>query len=123
VSTHQVRVKRVYDPPAPADGRRILVDRLWPRGLRRDAAQLDDWLREVAPSDELRRWYGHQSERWPEFDRRYRDELRQPSRDQLVAQLEQQAQRGSLTLLCAAKDAEQSNAAVLRAVLLDRLRQ
>jgi uncharacterized protein YeaO (DUF488 family) len=98
----------------------VLVDRLWPRGLRKDAAHLDEWLRDIAPSDELRRWYAHDPQRWPEFDRRYREELTHPPRDHLVEQLEQAARQGTLTLLCAARNAEQSNAAVLRAVLLAR---
>ncbi len=71
----EVRVKRAYDPPLPGDGARILVDRLWPRGLRRDAAKIDLWLKDVAPSAELRRWFGHAPARWPGFQDRYRTEL------------------------------------------------
>ena len=110
-----ISVKRVYDPPGPDDGRRVLVDRLWPRGLRKEAAHLDDWLRDIAPSDELRRWYGHAPERWPEFERRYREELLQPPRAALLDRL---ANNAPLTLLTATKDVDHSNAAVLRAVLL-----
>jgi uncharacterized protein YeaO (DUF488 family) len=112
-----ISVKRVYDAPSADDGRRVLVDRLWPRGLRKEAAQLDDWVREIAPSDELRRWYGHVPERWPEFERRYREELEQPPRNALLDRLVINA---PLTLLTATKDADHSNAAVLRAVLLAR---
>jgi uncharacterized protein YeaO (DUF488 family) len=75
-----VRYRRVYDDASPEDGRRILVDRIWPRGVRKEDARLDDWLRDVAPSTELRRWYGHDPERYEEFRRRYLAELREPAR-------------------------------------------
>jgi uncharacterized protein YeaO (DUF488 family) len=76
----QVRVRRVYDEPEAADGRRVLVDRLWPRGLAKDAAHIDEWLKAVAPSNELRRWYGHDPAKWDEFRDRYGDELQEPER-------------------------------------------
>lgn len=113
----QVNIKRVYDPPAAEDGQRVLVDRLWPRGLSRDEAQLDAWLREVAPGDELRRWYGHDPARWEEFAARYRAELTDAAHQSALAQLREMARQGPLTLLYAAKDGEHSNAAVLRQVL------
>src|SRR3546814_13550537 len=72
-----VRVKRAYDPPQPSDGQRVLVDRLWPRGLRKDEARIDLWLKDIAPSAELRRWFGHDPARWEEFRRKYREELRE----------------------------------------------
>jgi len=109
----QIRLKRAYDPPSPDDGTRVLVDRLWPRGLKRDAAKLEVWLKDVAPSAELRRWFGHDPARWAEFQRRYRAELANNS--QVVATLRDlMKSREALTLLFAAKDPEHNNAAVLR---------
>ena len=109
----RVRVRRVYEAPDPADGRRVLVDRLWPRGLSRSRAALDEWLKTVAPSDELRRWYGHQPEKFATFRQRYEQELRSPERSGAVDHLRQLARQGPLTLLTATKDAEHSEAAVL----------
>ncbi len=119
VSKPQVRIKRVYDPPSEEDGQRVLVDRLWPRGLKREDARLDDWLREIAPSDELRRWFGHDPARWEEFARRYRQELADGAHQTALERLRERTQYGPLTLLYAAKDAEQNNARVLREVLED----
>jgi|SRR6185369_15122652 len=107
-----LKIKRIYEPAAPDDGRRILVDRLWPRGLSREAARIDAWLKEIAPSDELRRWYGHDRQRWEEFRHRYREELREHAA--LLDELSQDEQKGTVTLLFAAQDTEHSNAAVLR---------
>ena len=115
-------IKRVYDPPGPGDGQRILVDRLWPRGLRREQARLNAWVRELAPSDELRRWYGHDPGRWEEFERRYRSELARPERQAALDDLIERARGGRLTLLCAARDVEHGNAAVLLGVPRHRLR-
>jgi uncharacterized protein YeaO (DUF488 family) len=109
----EVRVRRVYDHPAAEDGRRLLVDRLWPRGLSKDAAHIDEWVKDVAPSDDLRRWYGHEPERFEEFRRRYADELREPARAQALARIEEATQQGPVTLLTATKDADRSQAAVL----------
>ena len=117
----RVRVRRVYEPPLADDGFRVLVDRLWPRGLSKDSAHLDQWLRDLAPSDELRRWYGHDPARWDEFARRYRAELAQANRPALLAELAQRAATEPVTLLCAARDANRSNAEVIRQVLLERL--
>jgi uncharacterized protein YeaO (DUF488 family) len=108
-----VRVRRVYEPVSADDGQRVLVDRLWPRGLSKEAAHLDAWDKDVAPSTELRRWYGHQPERFAEFRRRYADELREPERAKTLAQLNEAAKRGTVTLLTATKDAAHSEAAVL----------
>ncbi len=113
----QIKIKRVYDPPAPDDGQRVLVDRLWPRGLKREDARLDEWLREIAPSDELRRWFGHDPARWEEFQTRYRRELEDAEHRAALETLRERVQRGPLTLLFAAKDAEHCNAQVLRALL------
>jgi uncharacterized protein YeaO (DUF488 family) len=113
----QVRVRRVYEAPDPADGRRVLVDRLWPRGLSRSRAALDEWLKTVAPSDELRRWYGHQPEKFAAFRQRYERELRSPERSGALDHLRELARQGPLTLLTATRDAEHSEAAVLAELL------
>lgn len=117
----KIGLKRVYEPPAAADGMRVLVDRLWPRGLRKEAASIDLWLKEVAPSAELRKWYGHEPERWPEFRKRYEAEL--DERQAEVDALLRLAREGPLTLLYAARDGERSNAEVLRERLAQRLAQ
>jgi DNA-3-methyladenine glycosylase len=110
------KLKRVYEPASPDDGYRILIDRLWPRGVSRDAADVDLWLRRIAPSDELREWYGHELERWPEFRERYRDEL--ASHGDLVGLLHDiEHHRGVVTLLFGAKDEEHNEANVLLEVL------
>jgi uncharacterized protein YeaO (DUF488 family) len=113
----QVRLRRVYDQPEPADGRRVLVDRLWPRGLSKDRAALDDWLRAVAPSDELRRWYGHEPDRFSDFRQRYQRELREPEGSAALARLRELARSGPVTLLTATGDLGHSQAAVLAEVL------
>ena len=110
-----VRLKRVYDEPEPEDGLRVLVDRLWPRGLSREQAQLDRWEKELAPSDELRRWFAHDPEKWPEFRRRFRQELQ--DQRPLLLHLAQEAASGKLTLLYAAKDEQHNNAVVLKEML------
>jgi uncharacterized protein YeaO (DUF488 family) len=116
-----VRVRRIYEQPSPDDGVRLLVDRLWPRGLSKEKAHLDEWVKDVAPSDDLRRWYGHEPERFAEFRRRYLTELREPERAEALARLAEAASRGTVTLLTATKDAEHSEAAVLAAVLAEQL--
>ena len=110
-----VRLKRAYAPPARADGTRVLVDRLWPRGLRKADAAVDLWLKDVAPSHELRRWFGHDPERWAEFRRRYKAELAHNSA--AVAELRSLARRGPLTLLYSAHDEAHNQAVVLKEVL------
>lgn len=112
-----VALKRVYETPAESDGMRVLVERLWPRGLSKEHAHVDAWLKEVAPSNELRKWYGHDPDRFAAFRRRYEVELGvEPARSAL-AQLQELATREHVTLVFAAHDAELSNAAVLRDVL------
>jgi len=115
--TASVRVRRVYDDPESSDGARVLVDRLWPRGLRKDAVPLDDWLRDVAPSADLRKWYGHDPAKFDEFRRRYLGELAGPEARASLGRLRTLAARGPLTLLTATKDAQHSQAAVLAALL------
>lgn len=112
-----VRIRRIYDPPEPDDGQRVLVDRLWPRGVSKERAALDLWCKEVAPSNELRKWYRHVPDRFEEFTRRYRTELDEPERAELIAQLRELATRGDLTLLTATKQPQMSEAEVLREVL------
>ena len=116
--TPTLHVKRAYDAPADADGRRILVDRLWPRGLSRDKARLDHWAKDVAPSDALRRWFGHDPEKWAEFGRRYREELRR--NPDAVAALRREIGDAAATLVYAAHDEAHNNALVLRDFLLSR---
>jgi uncharacterized protein YeaO (DUF488 family) len=118
-ATTDVRLRRVYDPPDPADGHRVLVDRLWPRGLSKSAASLDEWVKAVAPSDELRRWYGHEVDKFAAFRERYQAELQAPERADALAHLRQLAGAGPLTLLTATRDVEHSEAAVLAAMLRD----
>jgi uncharacterized protein YeaO (DUF488 family) len=113
----RVRARRVYEPSEQSDGKRVLVDRLWPRGLSKEKAHLDEWLKAVAPSDELRRWYGHQPDRFAEFKRRYEAELTEPERALALRQLCGAARSGPVTLLTATRDLEHSAAAVLAARL------
>ena len=110
-----VRLKRVYEPPSPEDGHRVLIDRLWPRGVPRERAAVDEWARELAPSDQLRRWFGHDPKRFDEFARRYREELGE-HREALAA-LRRRARDGTVTIVFAARDEPHSNAAVLAQVL------
>ncbi|WP_432002207.1 DUF488 domain-containing protein [Streptomyces sioyaensis] len=112
-----LRVRRVYEAPEPADGARVLVDRLWPRGLSKEDARLTEWCKDVAPSTELRRWYGHEGERFARFAERYRAELAQEGAQRALEQLRERAAEGPLTLLTATKDAPSSHAAVLAEVL------
>ena len=109
-----IKLKRVYERPSRADGRRVLVEHLWPRGLKRADADIAEWLRDIAPSDALRRWYGHDPARWPEFKRRYRAELRTSERRALLETLADQARRGTVTLIFAARDEERNSARVVR---------
>lgn len=111
----KLHLKRAYDPPAQSDGERILVDRIWPRGVSKEKASIDLWLKEIAPSTELRRWYGHKPERWQEFRQRYYTELKQ--RPEVVAQLREELRKGPVTLVFGAKDVEHSNAEALREYL------
>lgn len=106
-----VAVKRVYEPAAPEDGRRVLIDRLWPRGLTKDKAAVDLWLKEIAPSTALRQWFGHDPERWSEFQRRYRAEL--DANGDIVARLRSVIAEGRSTLVYGAKDEAHNDAVVL----------
>lgn len=116
----QVRVRRAYEARSASDGIRVLVDRLWPRGLRKDAAHIDEWLKVVAPSDELRRWYGHDPAKFAEFRHRYTEELEEPQRAAAFRRLEELAALGPVTLLTATRDIRHSQAADLAQRLTER---
>jgi len=113
----QIRVRRAYAPPSPDDGARVLVDRIWPRGLRKDAARLDEWAKDVAPSTELRKWYGHDPAKFDEFRRRYTEELSGSAQRKELGKLRALAAAGPVTLLTATRDVEISQAAVLAQIL------
>jgi uncharacterized protein YeaO (DUF488 family) len=113
----KVRVRRVYDAPRSDDGSRVLVDRLWPRGLTKERAQLDEWCKQIAPSTELRRWYNHDPDKFDEFSRRYRSELEDSERATALAHLRELAEQAPLTLLTAAKRSDISEATVLEGLL------
>ncbi len=117
-----IRLKRVYEAPAKADGERLLVERLWPRGMTREAARLTAWLKDLAPSPALRAWYGHEPARWAEFRRRYEAELRAPDKRASLAELAGKARAGPVTFVFAASDTERNSAVVLKAVV-ERLMQ
>ncbi|MFF7791815.1 DUF488 family protein [Streptomyces sp. NPDC007991] len=109
----RITYRRVYEETTPEDGKRVLVDRVWPRGMRKADAHLDEWLRDVAPSTDLRRWYGHEPSRFAEFRRRYLSELKDAGHQQAAEQLRNLAAHDRLTLLTATKDVDHSQAAVL----------
>ncbi len=114
-----LRIKRVYDKPAKEDGWRVLVDRLWPRGMKKEAAKIDLWMKEVAPSDRLRKSFCHDVKKWPDFQKKYCAELRQKT--ELLAQLKKiEKEQGTLTLLFGARDEEHNQAVVLAAVLKEK---
>ena len=116
-----LKIKRVYEKPDPADGERFLVDRLWPRGLNKEEVQIKTWLRDLAPSAELRRWFSHEPQRWEEFQQRYVEELEDPEKTSQIENLLQQVRQGTATLVFAAKDEERNNAVVLKNYLEQRL--
>jgi len=115
-----IAIKRVYEKASPKDGVRILVDRLWPRGLSKENAKVGLWVKEVAPSNELRRWFGHDAAKWQQFQERYRTELKEHRHD--LDQIKKKIQEGTVTLLYAARDVEHNNAIVLKKVLEGRKR-
>ncbi|MBK6867031.1 MAG: DUF488 domain-containing protein [Burkholderiales bacterium] len=116
IAASRVRLKRAYEAPADDDGTRVLIDRLWPRGVRKQDAALDLWLKELGPSTELRKWFGHDPARWDEFRTRYAAELAQKT--ELMAQLREFARQGVLTLVYSAHDQQHNDAVVLRSLLL-----
>jgi len=110
-----IKTQRAYEEASPDDGRRILVDRLWPRGLRKDKARIDDWLKDLAPSTELRKWYSHDPARWQEFKKRYRAEL--SSKTPLLEGLKAEARKGTVTLIYSSREIERNNAEALKEFL------
>ena len=118
IPADRIRLKRAYVPAEASDGQRILVDRLWPRGVSKADAHLDDWLKEIAPSTELRKWFGHDPARWAEFRRRYADEV--ATHAELVARLRRLAREAPVTLIYSAADERHNDAVVLRNILLGR---
>jgi uncharacterized protein YeaO (DUF488 family) len=113
----EIRIKRVYEKPSREDGIRVLVDRLWPRGLTKERAAVDLWMKNIAPSTELRKWFDHDPNKWKQFMRRYRLELKK-NKEQALS-LKEQARRGTVTLLYGAKDEEHNEALVLKKYLAD----
>ena len=118
IAAGNIKLKRAYEPASAQDGTRVLVDRLWPRGVGKDAAALDLWLKELAPSTGLRKWFGHDPARWAEFQVRYAQEVRE--HPQLLAQLRELARKGPVTLAFSARDEVHNDAVVLRQLLLGR---
>ena len=110
-----LKVKRVYDPVAADDGKRILVDRLWPRGIKKEKAHIDEWLKEISPSNELRKWYSHDPAKWPEFKKRYRQEI--AGKEELLKKIKAEAKKQTVTLLFSSKELELNNAVALREML------
>lgn len=118
IKAANVKLKRAYDPPEPADGVRILVDRLWPRGVKKEDAAIDEWMKDIAPSTELRKWFGHDPERWEEFCERYAEEVDQHSEQ--LRQLRELARKGRITLIYSAHDEAHNDAVALRNFILGR---
>ncbi len=116
-----IKLKRVYEQADDSDGFRVLVDRLWPRGVSKEEAKLNEWLRDIAPSDELRKWFGHDPDKWTEFERRYRGEL--ASKEELVNKLIEDAKGEDITLLYASRETKHNNVVVLKNVLEERMSQ
>jgi uncharacterized protein YeaO (DUF488 family) len=119
--TMDIQLKRAYEPPEKADGARMLVERLWPRGLTKAKAAIDEWLKEIAPSQGLRKWYSHDPEKWPEFRRRYLAELKKNAGE--VERLRARVKGGTVTFVYAAKDEQRNSAVVLKEHLEGRARR
>ena len=117
IASDHVRLKRAYEPPAADDGTRILIDRLWPRGVKKTDAAIDEWMKEIAPSSALRKWFGHEPGRWQEFRRRYQSEIRQ--HPEQFEQLRTLARHGPITLVFSARDEAHNDAVVLKDLLLE----
>lgn len=117
IHSENVRLKRAYEPASRSDGKRILIDRLWPRGVKKTEAKIDEWMKDVAPSTQLRKWFGHDPARWTEFRRRYEAEVRQ--HPEQLARLQAFAREGPLTLVFSAHDEEHNDAVVLKELILN----
>lgn len=111
-------IKRIYDPPSKADGRRVLVDRLWPRGMKKEEARVDEWMKDISPSTELRKWFSHDPSRWKDFRIKFKKELK--GKQDLVERLRDYSAEGTVTLLYSSKDEEHNNAVVIKEVVEGR---
>lgn len=110
-----IKIKRAYDEPSQGDGKRVLVDRLWPRGLTKEKARIDEWFKELAPTTELRKWYSHDPAKWKEFKKRYRAELK--GKEAILEGLKAQARKGTVTLVFSSRETELNNAEALKEIL------
>ena len=110
-----LKIKRVYDPISADDGKRILVDRLWPRGIKKEKARIDEWLKEISPSNELRKWYSHDPAKWPEFKKRYKQEI--AGQEELLKKIRAEARKQAVTLLFSSKELKLNNAVALKEIL------
>ncbi len=110
-----IKIKRIYDPASPDDGKRIYIDRLWPRGMKKEEVKIDEWLKEISPSDDLRKWFGHDPSKYAEFERRYKKELEKNS--EILERIKKEGKRKTVTLLFSAKDEEHNHATVMREIL------
>jgi uncharacterized protein YeaO (DUF488 family) len=117
-----LKLKRAYEPASRSDGMRVLIDRLWPRGVKKEEAKIDEWMKDIAPSTTLRKWFGHDPARWPEFQRRYQQELRAPAAQAVLDDLARRARRGRVTLVYASRAADISDVAVLERLLIRRVK-
>ena len=112
-----VKLRRAYDPPLDHEGNRYLVDRLWPRGVKKEDLEIDAWLKEIAPSPELRKWFAHDPKKWEEFRERFRRELEEPAREELLRKLAGESREGTVTLIFAARDRTYNNAVVVKELI------
>ncbi len=110
-----LKIKRIYDPPLPGDGKRILIDRLWARGIKKEDARVDEWIKDISPSNELRKWFGHDPAKWGEFKRRYLGELK--DKKAILDRIKKEAKRKTVTLLYSARDEEHNNAVAMKEFL------
>ncbi len=115
-----IKIKRVYEEPSPRDGKRILVDRLWPRGLKKEDARIDEWLRELSPSNELRKWFNHEPDKWTEFKKRFSAELR--GTEDLIGRIVTYSKKGTVTLLFGSKEERINNAVALKEYIESRMK-
>jgi uncharacterized protein YeaO (DUF488 family) len=114
-----VKLRRAVEPPLDHEGNRYLVDRLWPRGMKKEGLEIEEWLKEIAPSPELRKWFAHDPEKWEEFRERFRRELQEPVREKILRKLAGESREGTITLIFAARDKEYNNAVVLKELIED----
>jgi len=116
-----VKIRRVYDPPLKGEGKRYLVDGLWPRGIKKASLGLDAWLKEITPSAALRKWFSHDPEKWEEYKRGFRQELSEPEKVRKLEELAKEARSGDITLLFASRDREHNNAVVLKEIMEEKI--